>query len=323
MDEKKLRIVFMGTPDFAVTTLETLYTNGYNIVGVITVPDKPSGRGKKIQESSVKSFAKQHHLNLLQPDNLKDEGFVNNLKQLQPDLQIVVAFRKLPEIVWSLPKYGTFNLHASLLPQYRGAAPINWAIINGETTTGVTTFFINDIIDSGNIIFYDKVDILPSDTFGELHNKLMKVGADIVIKTINAISSNTINPIKQETYNILYENTKIAPKIFKADCRINWAKSSSDIFNFIRGLSPYPTAFMELSSPTSEKYTLKVFGSHVVNEETLCVPGSINTNGKTFLNVSCSDGWISIDHLQLMGKKDMNIDQFLRGFPIMNQWKAL
>lgn len=323
MDKKKLRIVFMGTPDFAVTTLDTLFTNGYNIVGVVTVPDKPSGRGKKIQESAVKSFAKKHHLNLLQPDNLKDEGFVNNLKQLQPDLQIVVAFRKLPEIVWSLPKYGTFNLHASLLPQYRGAAPINWAIINGETTTGVTTFFINDIIDSGNIIFYDKVDILPSDTFGELHDKLMKVGAGIVVKTINAISSNTINPIKQETYNILNKNIKIAPKIFKADCRINWAKSSSDIFNFIRGLSPYPTAFMELLSPTSEKYTLKVFGGHVVNEETLYVPGSINTNGKTFLNVSCSDGWISIDHLQLMGKKDMNIDQFLRGFPIMNQWKAL
>ncbi len=313
----------MGTPDFAVNTLNILFTNGYNIVGVVTVPDKPSGRGKKIQESAVKSFAKQHHLNLLQPDNLKDEVFINDLKQLQPDLQIVVAFRKLPEIVWSLPKYGTFNLHASLLPQYRGAAPINWAIINGETTTGVTTFFINDIIDSGNIIFYDKVDILPSDTFGELHDKLMKAGAAIVMKTISAISSNTINPIKQETYNILNKNIKIAPKIFKADCRINWTKSASDIINFIRGLSPYPTAFMELSSPTSEKYTVKIFGGHIVNEETLCIPGNINTNGKTFLNISCSDGWISIDRLQLMGKKDMKIDEFLRGFPIMNQWKAL
>ncbi len=313
----------MGTPDFAVNTLNILFTNGYNIVGVVTVPDKPSGRGKKIQESAVKSFAKQHHLNLLQPDNLKDEVFINDLKQLQPDLQIVVAFRKLPEIVWSLPKHGTFNLHASLLPQYRGAAPINWAIINGETTTGVTTFFINDIIDSGNIIFYDKVDILPSDTFGELHDKLMKAGAAIVMKTISAISSNTINPIKQETYNILNKNIKIAPKIFKADCRINWTKSASDIINFIRGLSPYPTAFMELSSPTSEKYTVKIFGGHIVNEETLCIPGNINTNGKTFLNISCSDGWISIDRLQLMGKKDMKIDEFLRGFPIMNQWKAL
>jgi len=322
MEAKKLRIVFMGTPEFAAYTLETLYANGYNIVGVITTPDKPSGRGKKIHVSAVKLFAVQHHLNLLQPENLKDENFITKLNQLQADIQIVVAFRMLPEIVWSLPKYGTINLHASLLPQYRGAAPINWAIINGETITGVTTFFINDKIDTGNILFDDEVEILPSDTFGDLHNKLMKGGADLLLKTMNAISANSIHPIQQETRQINIEALKTAPKIFKNDCKITWTKSAQAIYNFIRGLSPYPAAYTELVSPSSDKYSIKIFKGHVVSHETYEIPGSIHTDGKTFLEVACFDGWISIDHLQLMGKKSMEVDQFLRGFPINDEWKT-
>ncbi|MBP9151318.1 MAG: methionyl-tRNA formyltransferase, partial [Flavobacteriales bacterium] len=251
----KERIVFMGTPDFAVATLKALLDAGANVVGVITAPDKPAGRGMKLQPSAVKQFAVENDLNVLQPTNLKSEEFLSELSALKATLQVVVAFRMLPEVVWNMPEKGTFNLHASLLPQYRGAAPINWAVMNGETESGVTTFFLQHQIDTGNIIFQEKVAIGESETAGELHDKLMNVGAGLVVKTLEAIENGNAPSIPQNT---IVGELQEAPKIFKETCKIDWNKSANAVFNHVRGLSPYPTAFTTLVS-SDEEIGLKVF----------------------------------------------------------------
>jgi len=305
--EKKLRIVFMGTPDFAVTNLKVLIEDGQNIVGVITAPDKPAGRGKKIQESAVKKYATEQELNILQPTNLKDEGFLSELKSLKADLQIVVAFRMLPVAVWDMPNLGTFNLHASLLPQYRGAAPINWAIMNGEKETGVSTFFLQHEIDTGNIIFQEKIQITDNMNVGELHDELMNLGARLVVETVHQIENNSINAKPQTEFK--EDELKPAPKIFKADCKIDWNQPIENIHNHIRGLSPYPAAWTRLNNKG-----LKIFkgSKETVNnqEET----ETILTDHKTFFKVAVDGGFYNIEELQLEGKKRMKIEDFLRGF---------
>jgi methionyl-tRNA formyltransferase len=314
IEKENLRIVYMGTPDFAVESLKTLYENGYNIVGVITMPDKPAGRGQKIQFSPVKQFALAHNLRLLQPEKLKDEVFLAELKSLKADLQIVVAFRMLPEVVWNMPRFGTFNLHASLLPQYRGAAPINWAVINGETETGVTTFFLTHEIDTGSIILQEKTAISPTDTAGNIHDRLMLVGAKAVCETVDLILQGKAigKPQPQDT------TLKTAPKLFKDTCRIDWTKSASELYNFVRGLSPYPTAWTELISPTNEIITVKIFET----EKEICshhLPdGELITDGKTYLKVATHDGYLHLLSIQLSGKKRMNADELLRGNKVEN-----
>jgi methionyl-tRNA formyltransferase len=252
-----LRIVFMGTPEFAVSSLDRLLSAGYNIVAVVTAPDKPAGRGLTLHQSDVKKYALSKGLKILQPEKLRDPDFIEKLTALKPDLQIVVAFRMLPEVIWKLPSLGTFNIHASLLPQYRGAAPINWAIINGEMETGVTTFFLNEKIDAGNIILSETVQISPDENAGELHDRLMHTGADLVVKTIQSIQQNSYKTTEQEKLTI--DNIKSAPKIFKQDCKIDWSKSNDNVYNFIRGLSPYPGAFTEIFSEDGKKFTIKIF----------------------------------------------------------------
>lgn len=308
----------MGTPDFAVKSLEILVENGYNVVGVITAPDRPAGRGQEIRKSPVKVYAESKGLKVLQPTNLKDEGFINELKSLEPDLQVVVAFRMLPEMVWQLPGKGTFNLHASLLPQYRGAAPINWAIINGETETGVTTFFIDKEIDTGNVIFQERVPISNNDNAGILHDRLMEVGAKLVLKTVEAINTDQIKTRPQSDFK--ESELKPAPKIFKEDCRIDWNKDTDAIYNFIRGLSPYPCSFTALISPENKELGLKIYNATKELDDHNKKPGSIDTDGKNYFRIATSDGYISVNFLQLAGKKRMKTDELLRGFSISNQW---
>ena len=313
MNKEDLRIVFMGTPDFAVPTLKAIVDNGYNVVGVITSPDREAGRGRKIMMSAVKKYSIESGLKVLQPHKLKDEEFIYELKKLNANLQIVVAFRMLPEIVWAMPKLGTFNLHASLLPQYRGAAPINFAIINGETTTGLTTFFLDKNIDTGKIIHQEEIEISNNDNAGTLHDKMMITGSKLVLKTIKSIYSNKVTPHEQSklTNNVL----KIAPKINKEDCRINWNDAPTNIYNFVRGLSPYPSSFTILESEAGIKHSVKIFKVGIVSSSsTINAPGNIVTDGKTFLNVEVENGIISILELQLSGKKRMDITDFLRGF---------
>jgi len=305
--QEKLRIIFMGTPDFAVANLKVLIDDGQDIVGVITAPDKPAGRGKKIQESAVKKYAKEHNLNVLQPSNLKDESFISELKSLKADLQIVVAFRMLPVIVWDMPKLGTFNLHASLLPQYRGAAPINWAIINGEKETGVSTFFLQHEIDTGNIIQQEKVEITEEMNAEDLHDELMNLGANLVLETVKQIENNNI--ISKPQKKISETELKPAPKIFKADCKIDWTLSLDQIHNHIRGLSPYPSAWTSLNNKS-----LKVFKGFKENISHSKNIGSITTDHKTFLKIAVDGGFFQIEELQLEGKKRMKITDFLRGF---------
>jgi len=247
MHPKEIRIVFMGTPDFAVESLKALVENGYQVVGVITAPDKPAGRGRQLCEPAVKKYAIENKLNVLQPEKLKNPEFIAELESLKADLQIVVAFRMLPEIVWNMPPMGTFNLHASLLPQYRGAAPLNWAIINGETETGVSTFLLSHEIDTGQIIFQEKVDIGENDSVGDLHDRMMAIGSALVLKTVDAIAEGKIEPIDQTKLIDNPERIKHAPKIFKNDCRIDWTRDTESVRNMIRGLSPYPTAWTDLS----------------------------------------------------------------------------
>lgn len=306
-----MRILFLGTPDFATASLKELVEAGENIVAVITAPDKPAGRGQKIQSSSVKQYAESVGLKILQPTNLKSEEFLNELKLLEPDLAIVVAFRMLPKAVWDLPKHGTFNLHASLLPQYRGAAPINWAIINGEKETGVTTFFINENIDTGNILFQEKVQIENNETAGSLHDKLMDVGAHLIVKTVKAIKEGNINAIPQNEIQKL----KTAPKIFKETCKINWEKEVSEVYNLIRGMSPYPAAW-SLFKNTTTRNSLSFKLYKVNQEEANTTPLEIKTDEKTFLKIGCINGWIDVKEIQLEGKKRMPIADFLRGFKI-------
>jgi methionyl-tRNA formyltransferase len=307
MKSKPLRIVFMGTPDFAVGILDALVQNQYHIVGVITVADKPAGRGKQITSSPVKNYALEHQIPVLQPTNLKNEVFLAELKALQPDLQIVVAFRMLPQSVWSLPKYGTFNLHASLLPSYRGAAPINWAIINGETTTGVTTFFIDDKIDTGAVILQEQVPIELLETAGSLHDKLMKSGEQLVIKTVDLIASENVSTFPQP--EMAPSN---APKLFKENCKINWQSDMKTIQNFIRGLSPYPTAWTDFENDEM-KGEFKIFNAHFLLENhTFSLYSIVCT--KNEIKVALPTGFMVIDELQMPGRKKMDAKSLLNGF---------
>ncbi|MEN6588094.1 MAG: methionyl-tRNA formyltransferase [Proteiniphilum sp.] len=316
MKKETLRIIFMGTPGFAVESLKALVENGYNVVGVITMPDKPGGRGYKLQPSAVKQYALQQGLKVLQPEKLKDETFLQELQQLQADLQVVVAFRMLPEVVWAMPPKGTFNLHASLLPQYRGAAPINWALINGEKETGVTTFFLSHEIDTGRIIFREKTPVNDDDNAETLHDRLMVMGAQLVLKTVDAIADNNVQPIPQQELLVNDTELKTAPKIFKETCRVDWGKTAVEVYNFIRGLSPYPTAWTELQGESgTEPLRFKLFAGEVIaggNSGT--APGTIVTDNKTFLDVAVRDGFIRITDIRLSGKKRMETVDFLRGY---------
>lgn len=314
MEKKDLRIVFMGTPDFAVASLQALVENGYNVVGVITMPDKPAGRGYKLQPSAVKVYAESQNLPLLQPENLKSEAFLDELRAWKADLQIVVAFRMLPEAVWNMPPQGTFNLHASLLPQYRGAAPINWAIINGEKETGVTTFFLKHEIDTGKIIFQEKIDISEDDTAKTIHDRLMRIGSHLVTKTVDAVLNETVDAIPQENMISRNEILKSAPKIFKDTCRINWNENAETIHNFIRGLSPYPAAWTEIALSDNEKMTLKVFASQKEIIPHHHSVGQLLTDSKTHIKIAVSDGYIAITDLQIAGKKPMKVSDFLNGY---------
>jgi len=318
MDEK-LRIIFFGTPEFAVASLDILIKNNYNIVGIVTAPDKPAGRGLELKFSAVKEFAMRKNLRVLQPENLRSEEFLNQLKELNPNLGIVVAFRKLPKEVWPLPKMGMFNLHASLLPHYRGAAPINWTIINGEKESGVTTFFLDDEIDTGKIIFRAKENIREEDSAGDLYERLMKDGADLVFKTVRAIETGNYTPEEQSSMLMPDEKIKLAPKIFKEDCKIDWKKSVDDIYNFIRGLSPYPTAWTEIKKE-NETLLLKIFRSSKEILGHQSETGAILSDGKTYAKIAVKDGFIHLLELQLAGRKKMNIDEFLRGFSFEG-WK--
>ncbi|MBO73136.1 MAG: methionyl-tRNA formyltransferase [Flavobacteriales bacterium] len=305
-----MRIVFLGTPDFAVASLKALIDKGFDVVGVVTMPDKKSGRGMKLQESAVKKFASAQGITVLQPDNLKDESFQLELRNLNPDLQIIVAFRMLPASVWQLPKYGTFNLHGSLLPNYRGAAPINWAIMNGETETGVTTFFLEHEIDTGEIIDNSKVGIGPNETAGELHNKLMHVGAELVVKTTLSIINGSVRTQKQEEI-LNGKKPKLAYKIFKETCKINWVENSDQIHNKIRGLSPHPAAFSIFKFPNGKEVNFKIFRAE--NIDLTLKPGEIKTDGKKELFIGCGKGSVKIHELQVAGKKRMPVQNFLQG----------
>jgi methionyl-tRNA formyltransferase len=312
---KNFRIVFMGTPDFAVATLGSLLMNGFNVVAVVTTPDKPAGRGRKINKSPVKEFAESSQLPVMQPRNLKDPEFVENLKNLNADLFIVVAFRMLPEVIWKMPAIGTFNLHASLLPHYRGAAPINHAIINGETITGVTTFLIDDRVDTGNILMREEVHIFPFENAGDIHDRLMKHGARLVIRTVEGLSENKIKPQPQSLFIKPGEILKPAPKIFPGDCIINWNNDPVTIHNLIRGLAPSPCASSVLRNDSSV-LTFKIFESQPETIKHNMNPGEVITDGKHFMRIACKDGFISVGSLQLEGRKRMNTTEFLRGFKI-------
>ncbi len=314
MTGKELRIVFFGTPGFAVASLKAMVEGGYNVVGVVTAPDKPAGRGKKLTEPPVKKYAAEKGLRVLQPEKLKDPAFLDAVDSLNAHLQVVVAFRMLPEVVWDKPALGTFNLHGSLLPQYRGAAPLNWALINGEKKTGVTTFLIDRKIDTGKILFRKSVRIDRNDTVGEVHDRLMEVGAGLVLKTIEALVKGNVKSLPQSEL-IPTGKLKKAPRLFKEDCKINWAKSVEDVRNLIRGLSPYPAAWANLvHKKTGRTIACKVFFAQPVIAEETAPPGTIDSDDESFLNVACGDGWIQITDLQLSGKKRMNAADFLRGF---------
>lgn len=312
----------MGTPDFAVYSLKKLIENNYNIVGVITAVDQPAGRGKKIKMSAVKEFALEHKLNLLQPVNLKDPGFIEKLRALNADIQIVVAFRMLPAIVWEMPPFGTFNLHASLLPQYRGAAPINHAIINGETETGLTTFFLDKEIDTGKIILQEKCSIDANDDFGSLHDKMMILGSGLIIKTLELIENKRHISIAQSDLIDNSTSLKPAPKLFKEDCKINWKLTAEEINNKIRGLSPYPTAYSYIQAVNGEqKYYVKIFKAEIIDKTaTFEKEGMVESDKKNYIHVKCKNGYISIKELQIEGKKRMSTQDFLRGFDFSGKW---
>ena len=309
-----MRIVFMGTPDFAVESLKILVENKYDVVGVITMPDKPAGRGYKVQYSAVKQYALDQNLRLLQPEKLKDEAFLEELRSLQADLQIVVAFRMLPEVVWDMPRFGTFNLHASLLPQYRGAAPINWVIINGEIETGATTFFLTHEIDTGKIILQEKIAISEADNAGTVHDRLMVMGAGLVKQTVDLLIQGKTDAIDQSQFIHSELVLKAAPKIFKETCQIDISWGVERVYNFVRGLSPYPTAWIEIQFPEqSEKTILKVFETEKEFEKHDLNPGIIVTDGKKFTKIALNDGFIHLKSIQVAGKKRMEIGEMLRG----------
>lgn len=307
--DKELRVVFMGTPDFAVETLKYILDNGFNVVGVVTAPDRPAGRGRKLQESAVKKFAIEKHLRLLQPTNLKDEDFIKALGALQANVQVVVAFRMLPKVVWSMPELGTFNLHASLLPAYRGAAPINWALINGEKQTGVTTFFIDDKIDTGEIIAQQSVSIGLNENAGQLHDRLMILGAELVVETLKRISSGDVDTKAQSQTG----SEKTAHKLHKDNTKINWNTSSAEIYNLIRGLSPYPAAWTVLDNGDDNEMILKVYDTSVILKEHSLSPGTVQVEQKQVMVVS-TDGFVILNEIQLAGKRRMAIKDVLNGF---------
>lgn len=304
----------MGTPDFAVLPLKKIVEAGFEVVGVVTNPDKPAGRGQKMQESAVKKFAVEAGLDVLQPEKFREEGFLHHLAAWKADLQIVVAFKMLPEVVWSMPPLGTVNLHASLLPDYRGAAPINRAIMNGEKYTGVSTFLLSHEIDTGNVIFQEKVEIGESMTAGELHDELMQVGADILVKTVEAIENGNYPLVHQE--QLLGGRTPLmAPKIFKEDMKVDWQADMTTIYNHIRGLSPFPAAWTELENKeTGEHFPLKIFEAEKVPSVAATLPGQIRTDGTKVWEIGARDGYIRLKSVQLSGKKRMGIEEFLRGF---------
>jgi methionyl-tRNA formyltransferase len=312
---KNVRIVFMGTPGFAVASLGSLLMNGYNVVGVVTAPDKPAGRGRKITKSEVKQFSEFSYLPVLQPENLKDPSFIATLKAMNPDIIVVVAFRMLPREVWSIPSLGTFNLHASLLPRYRGAAPINHAIINGEQMTGVTTFLIDENIDTGNILFRHEVPIFPFENAGDLHDRLMREGALLVTHTVRALVGGTVAPRKQSEFIAQDEKIPSAPKIFPDSCIIDWSRGACLLHNFIRGLSPYPGARSAFISDDGV-IDFKIFESQVEIKQHNLQPGDIETDGRHYLRVACSDGFINILSLQLAGRKRVTTIELLRGFRV-------
>jgi methionyl-tRNA formyltransferase len=309
MNPEELNIIYMGTPAFAVEPLKSIINNGYKVSAVVTSPDKPSGRGCKLKFSDVKNFALDNNIPVLQPLNLKDPDFINKLKNIKPDLFIVVAFRMLPEEVWEIPKLGTFNLHASLLPDYRGAAPINHAIINGETKTGLTTFFIDKEIDTGNIILQEECLIEEFDNAGSLHDKLMMKGGNLIIKTIDIINKGTINPISQNS--LIKSEIKLAPKINKEFCKIDFNLSCIKVHNFMRGLSPYPAAWCNINEIAD---SIKIFKSTYSIEKHSYATGKLLTDNKNFIKIAVTDGYIIIDELQLSGKKRMSVKEFLNGY---------
>lgn len=313
MKKEDLRIVFMGTPEFAETALRKVVESGYNVVGVITMPDKPMGRhGSTLQSSPVKKYALSVGIPVLQPERLKDSGFLEELAALKADIQIVVAFRMLPEQVWNMPPMGTFNLHASLLPQYRGAAPINWAVINGEKETGVTTFFLKHEIDTGDIISQEKITIADTDNVEVVHDKLMFLGAELIVQTLDDIIDGNVNAKPQKSCFADESELKPAPKIFKETCRIDWNQSSKQVYDFIRGLSPYPAAWTEVIMPDGTRCDMKIFETEIV-DKTPSVPGTIDTDCKNYIEISAADGVLRIKDLQVSGRKRMQIKSFLCG----------
>ena len=317
-----MKIIFIGTPSFAVESLKILVENGYNVVGVITVPDKPAGRGQQLYQSEVKKYALEKGLHILQPLKLKNADFLAEVRSLKADLQIVVAFRMMPVELWNMPLLGTFNLHASILPQYRGAAPINYAIINGDTETGVTTFFLKHEIDTGNILLQKKVAIHKHETAGELHDRLMIVGAGLVLKTVQLIESGNYQPKEQKKLIADAQELKHAPKIFKADCKIDFNKYVAVLHNQVRGLSPHPTAFFEIQKPNGEIVTVKVYKSSY-EETPVVLSHALFTDQKNILKVSGRDGFLNLLEVQLPGKKRMKSDELLRGFKFEGDWKVL
>lgn len=321
MKKEELRIVFMGTPDFAVESLRCLVEGGYNVVGVVTMPDKAVGRHQSERTASpVKQYAAAQGLPVLQPEKLKDPAFLDELRALRADLQIVVAFRMLPEAVWAMPRLGTFNLHASLLPQYRGAAPINWAVINGETETGVTTFFLRHAIDTGDIIRQVHTPIADTDTAGDVHDRLMHIGGRLVVETVDSILDGTATAVPQSSVDAPAE-LQPAPKIFKDTCRIDWSRGVKAVYNFVRGLSPYPTAWTELYNG-EKTLTLKIFAT----EKHFCTPssavGEVECDGQELFKIATTDGYLTVTELQLAGKRRMNVKDFLRGFHVADDCRV-
>lgn len=328
MDKSNLRIVYMGTPDFAVPTLDALVQGGYNVVGVITMPDKPAGRGHKMQYSPVKEYALEHNLPLLQPEKLKNEEFLAALREWKADLQIVVAFRMLPEVVWNMPRCGTFNLHAALLPQYRGAAPINWAVMNGDRKTGATTFFLDHDIDTGRVILKEEIDIAHDENVGSVHDRLMEMGKGLVCRTVDLVLEadgdiNRIPTIDQDTLIKDLEATtgiaelRPAPKIFKETCEIHWDWTADKIYNHVRGLSPYPAAWTSLTLSSGEVISpVKVYKVSPIQSAHVGEPGQMQTDGKSYIHLTCADGAIALEELQIPGKKRMDVKSLLNGFKL-------
>ncbi len=314
-----MRIVYMGTPDFAVESLRALVEGGYNVVAVVTMPDKPAGRGHKIQFSPVKQFALSRNLPILQPEKLKDAAFLQQLASYKADLQIVVAFRMLPEAVWNMPRWGTFNLHASLLPKYRGAAPINWAVINGEKQTGVTTFFLKHEIDTGNIILQESTDIDENENAGSVHDRLMMLGAKLVTRTVDLILSGNVTTVPQDTLET--DTLTPAPKIFRETCQIDFTKKAQQVHNFIRGLAPGPTAWCEWYVE-GEKQTVKIHAARPETRNHNEQPGHVATDGKTYLKIAVADGYIDLLEIQLPGKKRMPVRDMLNGLQTKNIQQA-